>query len=104
MAFKVKVTKWQAVATWTWGAGDDVCGICRSPFDGCAPDQKYPGDDSSVSWGVCSHPFHLQCIQKWTRGQTEATCPICRQAWEFKSATSSTAPTNQMQQQGSPDR
>eukprot|EP00884_Botryococcus_braunii_P018617 jgi/Botrbrau1/5439/Bobra.182_1s0041.1 len=58
MAFRVTVNKCQAVATWTWGAEDDVCVIHRSPFDGCAPDQKYPGDDRHVSWGVCVHtPF-----------------------------------------------
>lgn len=45
-------------------AGDDVCGICRMPFDGCPPDAKYPGDDSPVVWGVCTHAFHLQCINR----------------------------------------
>ena len=34
MAFEVKIKKWYAVANWTWDAGDDVCGICRMPFDG----------------------------------------------------------------------
>ena len=29
------------MAAWTWDAGDDVCGICRMPFDGCPPDGKY---------------------------------------------------------------
>lgn len=44
--------------------GDDVCGICRMPFDGCPPDGKFPGDDSPVVWGVCTHAFHLQCINR----------------------------------------
>ena len=35
--FEVTVKNWHAVANWTWDAGDDVCGICRMPFDGCAP-------------------------------------------------------------------
>ena len=34
------------------------------PFDGCPPDGKYPGDDSPVVWGVCTHAFHLQCINR----------------------------------------
>lgn len=42
-----------------------MCGICRMPFDGCPPDGKYPGDDSPVVWGVCTHSFHLQCINRW---------------------------------------
>ena len=48
-------------------AGDDVCGICRMPFDGCPPDGKFPGDDSPVVWGVCTHAFHLQCINRCGR-------------------------------------
>jgi anaphase-promoting complex subunit 11 len=86
MTFKVEFKKWHAVAAWTWDAGDDVCGICRMPFDGCSPDGKYPGDDSPVVWGTCGHPFHLQCIQKWLAAQTEQRCPFCRRAWEFKQA------------------
>jgi anaphase-promoting complex subunit 11 len=26
---KVEINEWHAVATWTWGAEDDACGICR---------------------------------------------------------------------------
>ena len=85
--FRVDVKEWKAVASWTWNAGDDVCGICRSPFDGCAPDAKFPGDDCPVVWGVCSHAFHLQCINKWLSSQLESKCPFCRQNWEFKSAS-----------------
>ena len=43
---KLKFKTWQGVATWTWNDASDVCGICHSPYDGCAPDCKYPGDDS----------------------------------------------------------
>jgi anaphase-promoting complex subunit 11 len=67
-------------------AGDDVCGICRMPFDGCPPDGKYPGDDSPVVWGICTHAFHLQCINRWLQSQTEQKCPFCRRQWEFKQA------------------
>jgi len=27
MTWHVEIKKWHAVATWTWNAGDDVCGI-----------------------------------------------------------------------------
>jgi hypothetical protein len=60
MSFKVEVKQWHAVGVWTWEAGDDMCGICRNPFDGCPPDSKFPGDDSPVVWGTCGHAFHLQ--------------------------------------------
>lgn len=56
------------------------------PFDGCPPEGKYPGDDSPVVWGTCSHPFHLQCINRWLSTQTEHKCPFCRRNWEFKEA------------------
>ncbi|KAK9796647.1 hypothetical protein WJX73_008340 [Symbiochloris irregularis] len=84
--FKVDIKDWHAIATWTWNAGDDVCGICRMPFDGCPPDGKFPGDDSPVVWGTCGHAFHLQCITKWLTSQTEQRCPFCRRLWEYKAA------------------
>ncbi|KAL5096124.1 hypothetical protein RYX36_000451, partial [Vicia faba] len=42
---KVKILQWHAVASWTWDAQDETCGICRMAFDGCCPDCKLPGDD-----------------------------------------------------------
>uniref|UniRef100_A0A7S0S693 Anaphase-promoting complex subunit 11 n=1 Tax=Chlamydomonas leiostraca TaxID=1034604 RepID=A0A7S0S693_9CHLO len=86
MTFTVTIKRWHGVAAWTWNAGDDVCGICRMAFDGCPPDGKYPGDDSPVVWGVCCHAFHIQCIQKWLASSAEQRCPMCRRAWEYKSA------------------
>lgn len=46
---KVKITRWNAVATWQWDVPeDDVCGICQIHFDGACPTCKYPGDDCSL--------------------------------------------------------
>lgn len=46
---KVKIKKWNAVATWRWDLPeDDVCGICQVHFDGTCPTCKYPGDDCSL--------------------------------------------------------
>ncbi|PWA63794.1 anaphase-promoting complex subunit 11 [Artemisia annua] len=42
-------TEWHAVASWTWDAHDETCGICRMAFDGCCPDCKLPGDDCPLS-------------------------------------------------------
>jgi anaphase-promoting complex subunit 11 len=94
MTFKIHVKRWHIVGNWTWDAGDDVCGICRNPFDGCPPDGKYPGDDSPVVWGVCGHALHLQCITKWLQQNQnqEQKCPLCRRAWEFKSMESAGEP------------
>eukprot|EP00729_Bicosta_minor_P009938 gene9939-5148_t len=67
---KVKIKKWNAVATWRWEAKDDTCGICRMPFDGCCPDCKIPGDDC---------PLWVNSQQ-----QQQALCPMCRQEWQIK--------------------
>ncbi|KAH9606258.1 hypothetical protein KSS87_020093 [Heliosperma pusillum] len=88
---KVKIQQWHAVASWTWDAQDETCGICRMAFDGCCPDCKLPGDDCPLSklssmrcvnieehnsvegnavWGQCNHAFHLHCILKWVNTQT----------------------------------
>lgn len=93
-SFRVSIKHWRAVASWTWDAGDDVCGICRAAFDACPPEAKYPGDDAPVVWGACGHAFHLQCISRWlanagggaAAGQQQQRCPFCRRPWEFKSA------------------
>ncbi|PPE01009.1 hypothetical protein GOBAR_DD01972 [Gossypium barbadense] len=42
--------KWHAVASWTWDAQDETCGICRMAFDGCCSDCKLPGDDCPLIW------------------------------------------------------
>ncbi|KAK7335217.1 hypothetical protein VNO80_26994 [Phaseolus coccineus] len=77
--------KWHGVASWTWDAQDETCGICRMAFDGCCPDCKLPGDDCPLIWGVCNHAFHLHCILKWVNSQTsQAHCPMCRREWQFK--------------------
>jgi anaphase-promoting complex subunit 11 len=80
--------------------GDDVCGICRMPFDGCPPEGKFPGDDSPVVWGICSHSFHLQCINRWLSTQAEQKCPFCRRAWEFKQADVATTSDPEGEQGG----
>lgn len=45
--FKVNIKKWHAVAEWKWDVKNEEkdCSICRFPFNGCAPEVKYPGDD-----------------------------------------------------------
>lgn len=72
---KVVVKDWHAVAHWRWATGkdkdkevtatggaedeedeEDICGICRVPFEGCCPNCKVPGDDCPLSefmwcWG-----------------------------------------------------
>jgi hypothetical protein len=57
---KVTIKHWHAIAQWHWNVGkesseqdaddlDDLCGICRVPYDGCCPACKVPGDDCPLS-------------------------------------------------------
>jgi anaphase-promoting complex subunit 11 len=109
---EVKIKRWHGVAKWKWEVADEeVCGICRMPYEACCPGVKYPGDDcrlvgkccsllnsrvtcvTSFSccffflvWGQCGHAFHMQCVLKWLESQQNArqVCPMCRQAWSFR--------------------
>ncbi|KAI3533973.1 hypothetical protein CABS03_10595 [Colletotrichum abscissum] len=79
---KVKITRWNTVATWRWDIPeDDVCGICQVHFDGTCPTCKYPGDDCSILSGKCGHNFHMHCILEWIKQDSaKGQCPMCRQS------------------------
>jgi Anaphase-promoting complex subunit 11 RING-H2 finger len=47
---KVRLKRFHAVASWSWNANDDVCGICQAAFEGVCPGVKYPGEDCPVVW------------------------------------------------------
>ncbi|KAI8623742.1 anaphase-promoting complex subunit 11 [Xylariaceae sp. FL1651] len=85
---KVKIKKWNAVATWRWDLPeDDVCGICQVHFDGTCPTCKYPGDDCSLLSGKCGHNFHMHCIMEWIKQDSaKGQCPMCRQKFEWNEA------------------
>ena len=79
----VRVESWEAVAGWRWEAKEeDICGMCRSRFEACCGDCRFPGDECPVVWGACSHCFHMHCILKWHN--SHSTCPLCRADWSFK--------------------
>jgi len=109
---KVIVKQWHAIAQWQWDTGkmdengdpeEDVCGICRVPFEGCCPTCKVPGDDCPLSrsllmqthspvaadnpltsrvWGECSHVFHMHCLLKWiATAASKQQCPMDRRQW-----------------------
>ncbi|KAJ2352111.1 ubiquitin-protein ligase Anaphase Promoting Complex [Coemansia erecta] len=80
---KITITRWKDVAGWRWDVPDDeVCGICRSPFDACCPTCKIPGDDCSLIWGECSHVFHMHCLLKWLESDnSQQQCPMDRRPW-----------------------
>ena len=43
---KVTIKEWNAVAAWRWDMpDDDVCGICRNPYDSTCSKCKFPGDE-----------------------------------------------------------
>ena len=110
---KVTVKHWQAVAFWRWDLGraeqddvdgeEDVCGICRVPYESCCPSCKTPGEDCPLSkpqpppslallfhvftpfkpvWGECTHVFHMHCLLKWIgTPASKGQCPMDRRSW-----------------------
>lgn len=43
---KVTIKQWNAVAAWRWDMpDDDMCGICRNPYDSTCTTCKFPGDE-----------------------------------------------------------
>ncbi|KIY45086.1 RING/U-box [Fistulina hepatica ATCC 64428] len=86
---KVNIKHWHAVAHWRWDTGnndtdndDDVCGICRVPYEGCCPSCKMPGDDCPLIWGECTHVFHMHCLLKWIgTAASKQQCPMDRRPW-----------------------
>lgn len=81
---RINIKRARMVASWTWNGPEELCGICHGELDGCAPEAQFPGDDSPVVWGQCSHAFHLSCIDQWCQKQHDTpTCPMCRREWEI---------------------
>ena len=82
---KVRVTAARFVASWRWSvaAADEVCGICRLPFECCCPSCRFGGDECPPIVGACRHAYHLHCIHSWLAAKDkEQVCPLCRRAWE----------------------
>ena len=66
---KVVVKEWQAVAQWQWDTGkkeddsaedgeEDVCGICRNPFEGYCP-SSYHNEPNHVCARCADLPAEL---------------------------------------------
>ena len=84
--------RWHPVASWTWDAQDETCGICRMAFDGCCPDCKFPGDDCPLSESTCHFFFFcmpfilyfhvLHEIRTLSLNVTNLSCRLLR-LWYF---------------------
>nr|CAD60607.1 unnamed protein product [Podospora anserina] len=81
---KVKIKRWNAVATWRWDLPeDDLCGICQNPFDNTCPACKYPGDDCILCefHTACGYQRNGHCILEWMKQDSaKGQCPMCRQS------------------------
>ena len=71
---KVWIKEWHAVAAWRWQMPeDDVCGICRNPYDSTCSKCKFPGDECPLCMWISAPLFarghcansHLPCRIYW---------------------------------------
>ncbi|MEQ2202056.1 hypothetical protein XENOCAPTIV_023196, partial [Xenoophorus captivus] len=70
---KVKIRQWSGVASWSWVANDENCGICRMPFNGCCPDCEYLSRDivRLYTASLLEHICHLTLKSKYTSGSKQ---------------------------------
>ena len=87
----VKVSKWSAVAVWSWSAQvEKNCAICGNAITDlcieCTANQDGEPSECQIAWGVCNHAYHHHCITR--RLKTETTCPVDDREWEMTSLES----------------
>jgi hypothetical protein len=63
------------------------CVICRNTLD--VPSIGYDSSVvdvkcSTIARGACSHSFHLDCIENWTKSRS--VCPECDTSWSVESS------------------
>lgn len=59
---KVTIKEWNAVAAWRWDMpDDDVCGICRNPYDSTCSKCKFPGDECPLCKSNCLKQSIFAC-------------------------------------------
>ena len=70
--------------TWQLNVLNDDCPICQSNVsDICVECSTLTSNINCISiMGVCSHVYHLHCIERWTK--TKNVCPLDNTKWEFK--------------------
>ncbi|KAF9698976.1 hypothetical protein EKO04_002961 [Ascochyta lentis] len=107
---KVTIREWNAVAAWRWDMpDDDVCGICRNPYDSTCSKCKFPGDECPLRIPRRVQPLlphgtftieetrrltdtEQHCIFSWLKQESsQEKCPMCRQPFKSKSQDATTA-------------
>ena len=68
---RVTIKSWNAVAAWRWDMPeDDMCGICRNPYDSTCSKCKYPGDECPLcKTSPMALILILRTARPGTRGQ-----------------------------------
>ncbi|XP_037948886.1 RING-box protein 1-like [Teleopsis dalmanni] len=85
---RLEITKWDAMATWTWDIAVDNCAICRNNImkhciECQASQRQEPNGECSSALGVCNHVFHFHCISRWLK--TRNVCPLDNTPWDYQS-------------------
>lgn len=85
-----EISKFNAVALWSWDIMVDNCAICRNNImESCIDCQAKSNsgneceqDGCTVAWGVCNHAFHFHCISRWLK--TRDVCPLDNKPWKLQ--------------------
>ncbi len=88
---KIRKVIWNAYCSWKWNVDKtDDCSICQNEFDKCCGECNLSSENCPPVEGVCSHLFHLHCIENWLSKENKPICPNCKQQWEVKRYFSNT--------------
>lgn len=76
-AMKVTIREWNAVAAWRWDMpDDDVCGICRNPYDSTCSKCKFPGDECPLRMSLSFSRSIFEVMTDTFQCSASATTPF----------------------------
>ncbi|CBZ50791.1 conserved hypothetical protein [Neospora caninum Liverpool] len=89
--YRVRVRHIHFVGAWRWAGipPDEKCGICSNAFEVHCNACDKPGEACPPAFGACGHVFHLHCTwlsREDALRENQASCPLCRRPWRFKTA------------------
>ncbi len=85
---EMTITKYSNSCFWKHETEETHCAICRNGVNEPSveyvtnPCKKNENGIKLCTNRACSHKFHLDCIERWTK--TRSSCPLCNKEWEIE--------------------